>query len=68
MMERGGSSLHRFEDALSTAKAAIKEACSIYDDMKAELSERSDGYASRDSHMRDDWGERRGRDSMGRYR
>lgn len=76
-MERGGSDVRRFEDRLATAKECLDEVCDIFVDMKAQLSERG-GMDRRDGRgmhsdygRRDDWSgldERRGRDSMGRFR
>ena len=76
IMERSGDSdVRRFEESLHMAKEGIKEACEIFEEMKAQFSERSYGERG-SSHMRGyyrdgDWDrmdERRGRDSMGRYR
>lgn len=78
IMERGGEDVRRFEDSLKMAKAGIKEACEIFEEMKEQFSERG-GYGERYSQRYgerggysgreyDDMPERRGRDSMGRYR
>ena len=79
IMSRGGDEEFRFKSALKKAKAAIDEICELSDAMEEEFSER--GYSERSygehAHMRggysprEDWNsmdERRGRDSMGRYR
>ena len=72
IMERSGDNdVRRFEDALRMAKESIKEACEIFDDMKAQFSERGGSHMRGSYYRRDDWDgmeERRGRDSMGRYR
>ena len=76
IMERGGEDVRRFEESLKMAKAGIKEACEIYEEMKEQFSERA-GYGERYSQRYgerysgrecDEMPERRGRDSMGRYR
>lgn len=76
IMERGGEDVRRFEESLKMAKAGIKEACEIYEEMKEQFSERG-GYGERysqrygerySSREWDEMPERRGRDSMGRYR
>lgn len=76
IMERSNDSdVRRFEESLRMAKEGVKEACEIFEDMKAQFSERSYGERG-GSQMRggysrrDDWDyeERRGRDSIGRYR
>lgn len=77
IMPRGGDEEYRFKSALKKAKAAIEEICELSDEMEEEFSERS-GYGERTGtrmrggySRREDWegmDERRGRDSMGRYR
>lgn len=75
LSERGGD-VKRFDEAIKMAKAGIKEACEIWEDMKSDFSERGsygERYSNRnDDRYRDrDWdemNERRYRDSMGRYR
>lgn len=76
IMERGGEDVRRFEESLKMAKAGIKEACEIFEEMKDQFSERG-GYGERYSQRYgerysgrewDEMPERRGRDSMGRYR
>lgn len=76
IMERSSDNdVRRFEESLHMAKAGIKEACEIYEDMKAQFSERSygeRGYGERGygHYRREDWDgmeERRSRDSRGRY-
>jgi hypothetical protein len=58
-MERSNDSdVRRFEESLRMAKEGIKEACEIFEDMKAQFSER--GYGERGAQMRgysrrDDW-------------
>ena len=73
--ERNEGDVRRFEESLKMAKAGIKEACEIFEDMKEQFSERGDysRYSNRDRYgysHRDDWdemSERRYRDSRGRY-
>lgn len=72
IFERGGDDVRQFGEAIKMAKEGIMEACEIWEDMKAQFSERgsygerySQRYNNRDW---DDMHERRGRDSMGRYR
>ena len=76
IMERSSDSdVRRFEESLKMAKEGVMEACEIFEDMKAQFGERG-GYGERYGHRggysrREDWEsmeERRGRDSMGRYR
>ena len=73
IFERGGDDVRRFDEAMKRAKSGLMEACEIWQDMKDQFSygERDD-YSERSRSMRRDeigeWGERRGRDSMGRYR
>ena len=56
IMERGGEDVRRFEESLKMAKAGIKEACEIYEEMKEQFSERG-GYGERYSQR---YGERGG--------
>ena len=72
--ERNEGDVRRFEESLRMAKAGIKEACEIFEDMKEQFSERGDysRYSNRDHYYRrEDWDEmmpeRRYRDSRGRY-
>lgn len=69
IMERSGDNdVRRFEESLKMAKEGIMEACEVFDDMKSQFSER---YGNRNYGHREGWDgmdERRGRDSMGRYR
>ena len=72
ILERGGDDVRQFSEALKMAKEGIMEACELFEDMKAQFSERG-GYGERYSqrYSNRDWdgmSERRGRDSMGRYR
>ena len=68
-MERSGDGdVRRFEESLKMAKEGIMEACEIFEDMKAQFSERGN-YGSRNYSRREDWNdmdERRGRYRMGR--
>lgn len=76
IMERSSDSeVRRFEEGLRMAKEGIMDACEVFEDMKAQFGERG-GYGERYGHRggysrREDWDgmdERRGRDSMGRFR
>jgi len=80
IFERGGDDAKRFDEAMKMAKSGLMEACEIWEDMKAQFSQRGsygerwtpseDGMQyRRGMYERDyDMYERRGRDSMGRYR
>lgn len=75
IMERSSDSeVRRFEEGLKMAKEGIMEACEVFEDMKAQFGEGGgygERYGSRGYGHREDWdgmSERRGRDSMGRYR
>lgn len=77
-----GDDVRRFGDSLKRAKSGLAEACEIWEDMKAQFSERGERYGER-YHERDRFGERHGyygrewdddemherryRDSRGRY-
>lgn len=76
--ERGGDEEYRFKKALKMAKYAIDEICELSDQMEDEYGSEGEerygmrgGFDRRD-YRRDDMSERmeerRGRDSMGRYR
>lgn len=78
--ERNEGDVRRFEESLKMAKAGIKEACEIFEDMKEQFSERGDysrysnrggygerGYGERGGYYRrDDWDDMPER--RGRYR
>lgn len=77
--ERNEGDVRRFEEGLKRAKHGLSEAYEIWEDMKEQLAERGDysryshrdHYDERGYYRHDDWDgmpERRGRDSMGRYR
>lgn len=84
IMERGGEDVQRFEESLKMAKAGIKEACEIFEDMKDQFSERGSYgerynqrgsygersyYRSRDGYSGREWDDMdERRDRMGRYR
>lgn len=77
IFERSGDDAKRFDEAMKMAKEGLMEACEIWEDMKAQFSERygerwspRDGMQYRHGMSERDWDmqERRGRDSMGRYR
>ena len=72
--ERNEGDVRRFEESLRMAKAGIKEACEIFEDMKDQFSERGDygrysprygerdgGYSHRDERDWDEMHERRRR-------
>lgn len=69
IMERGGDDLREYKKAVKMAKQAIDTICELSDEMEDQYGER--GYSHRYGR-REDWDgmmdERRGRDSMGRYR
>ena len=72
IMERSSDSeVRRFEEGLKMAKEGIMDACEVFEDMKAQFGY-GERYGSRGGYSRrEDWDgmyERRGRDSMGRYR
>ena len=54
IMERGGDDYREYKKAVKMAKEAIETICELTEDMEEQYGER--GY-----------GERRGRDSRGRY-
>lgn len=73
---RGGSESREFDEALDMAKEGMARVCELAEEMRDRYGERGNygmrgNYGRRD---RDDWedddmyGERRRRDSMGRYR
>ena len=55
IMERGGDDVRRFEESLRMAKKGIKEACEIFEDMKAQFSERGGSASMRGYSSRDEW-------------
>ena len=70
------SDVRRFEESLMMAKEGIMEACEIFKEMKEQFGERSgygygERYGERDQIVPSDrpveWGERRMRNSRGRY-
>lgn len=73
IMERGGDDYREYKKAVKDAKKAIDTICELTEEMEEQY-----GYGERgSSHMRggyyrrgdwDEMDERRGRDSMGRYR
>lgn len=79
IFERNSSSdVRRFEEGLMMAKEGIMEACEIFKEMKEQFGERGgygdrygERYGERDQIVPSDrpveWGERRSRDSRGRY-
>ena len=84
IFERSGDDAKRFDEAMKMAKSGLMEACEIWEDMKSQFSERGGSYGERWTPSEDgmqyrrggmynrEWDgavyERRGRDSMGRYR
>ena len=52
-----GDDVRRFGESLKMAKAGLKEACEIWEDMKEQFSERGGHYSERYS-QRDGYGER----------
>ena len=74
---RGRSESHEFDEALEMAKEGMARVCELAEEMRDRYGERGDygdRYGMRGSYGRRDWddddmyGERRRRDSMGRYR
>lgn len=81
IFERSGEDATRFDSAIKRAKSGLMEACEIWEDMKSQFSERGsygerwtpseDGMQYRRGMYEREYDgmyERRGRDSMGRYR
>lgn len=69
-MERSNDGdVRRFEEDLHMAKKSIKDACEIFEEMKAQFSERGGSYMRDDYRRRDErdeMDERRSRYRMGR--
>lgn len=73
---RGRSESHEFDEALEMAKEGMARVCELAEEMRDRYGERGnygDRYGMRGDYDRRDWeddmyGERRRRDSMGRYR
>lgn len=73
------SDSREFEEAMAMAKEGLERVCELADEMREQYGERRGYYGSRGDYgmrsrygMRDDWdemeyGERRRRDSRGRY-
>lgn len=79
-MSERGDDVRRFGESLKMAKAGLKEACEIWEDMKEQFSERGGRYSERysqrgygeRSHSGREWDddemqERRYRNSRGQY-
>lgn len=75
ILARGNDeSAQRFEDAIYDMKESVMEICEIYEEMKSQYGERGE-YGERSSYRQNErmgnrggsMGERRGRDSRGRY-
>lgn len=68
-----GDDAKRFDEAMKMAKEGLMEACEIWEDMKAQFSERDGmyqrGYGERRMHRRDEYDrmDERSRDSRGRW-
>lgn len=72
IMERGGNDYREYKKAVKKAKEAIETICELTEEMEDQygISERG-GYRMRGGYRHGDWDEmdeRRGRDSMERYR
>lgn len=68
---RGGDDEYRFKKALKKAVSALDEICELSEEMEDQYSERDGSHMRSGYSRREDWDEmdeRRGRDSMGRYR
>ena len=78
IFERSGDDSARFDDAMRRAKSGLMEACEIWENMKAQFSQRAPYYDERytpsPSGMDYRYSERdmgfdgRGRNSMGQFR
>lgn len=71
IMERGGDDYREYKKAVKMAKEAIDTICELTDDMEEQYGERGGAHMRGGYYRRGDWDtmeERRGRDSMGRYR
>ena len=72
IMERGGEDLRDYKKAVKMAKEAIDTICELTEEMEDQYGERRGSSHMRGGYYRNnDWDgmdERRGRDSMGRYR
>ena len=64
---RGRSESHEFDEALEMAKEGMARVCELAEEMRDRYGMRGD-YGRRDWEDDDMYGERRRRDSMGRYR
>ena len=71
IMERGGEDYREYKKAVKMAKEAIETICELTEEMEEQFGERGGSHMRggyyRDGEM-DGMHERRGRDSMGRYR
>jgi len=77
ILKRGGDEYREYKEAVKMAKEAIETICALTEDMEEQFGERG-GYGEHGSYRggssyrrRPEWDEmdeRRGRDSMGRYR
>jgi len=72
IMKRGGDDYRDYKEAVKMAKEAIETICELTEEMEEQFGERRGGARMRGGYYRngewDDMEERRGRDSMGRYR
>lgn len=71
IMERGGEDYREYKKAVKKAKEAIETICELTEDMEEQYGERSSSHMRGGYYRHGDWDEmdeRRGRDSMGRYR
>ena len=77
---RKSSDVREFEDAMDMAKEGMERICDLAEEMASEYGERRSSYGSRGGYGRrggygeremwdemEDYGERRRRDSRGRY-
>lgn len=78
IFRRGGEDVQRFEENIYELKDIVMEMCETFEQMKSQFGD-SESYGERSSYRsgyrmgermgeRDGSMERRGRDSMGRYR
>lgn len=71
IMKRGGEDYREYKKAVKMAKEAIETICELTEEMEEQYGERHGSYMRGGYSRRDEWDEmdeRRGRDSMGRYR
>ena len=76
IFRRGGEDVQRFEENIYDLKEIAMELCETFEQMKSQFGDEEESYGERSSYRMGSrmgerggsMGERRGRDSMGRYR